>query len=62
MTLLMTAVLWPLLHYVLWVETDGREEIKWWNDYVKLNEKFCQKIVEIYKPGDLSKRLLLHGN
>jgi trehalose 6-phosphate synthase/phosphatase len=47
-------VLWPLLHYVLWQETDGREEIKWWKDYVTLNQKFAQKIVELYQPGDIS--------
>lgn len=47
-------VLWPLLHYVLWSETDGRQEITWWKDYVKLNQKFAQKIIEIYQPGDLS--------
>jgi len=52
------SVLWPLLHYVLWVETDGRQEIKWWDDYVKFNQKFCQKIVEIYKPGDISNATL----
>jgi trehalose-6-phosphate synthase len=50
----LTIVLWPLLHYVLWTETDGRQEIMWWQDYVKLNQKFAQKIIEIYQPGDIS--------
>ena len=48
------SVLWPLLHYVLWTETDGRQEKIWWDDYVKLNQKFAQKIIEIYQPGDIS--------
>jgi trehalose 6-phosphate synthase/phosphatase len=48
-----TLVLWPLLHYVLWTETDGRQEINWWNDYVKLNQKFADKIAEMYQPGDI---------
>jgi len=47
-------VLWPLLHYVLWNETDGREERAWWNEYVTLNKKFAEKIIELYKPGDIS--------
>ena len=47
-------VLWPLLHYVLWIETDGREEIEWWKDYVELNQRFAEKIVELYRPGDVS--------
>jgi trehalose 6-phosphate synthase/phosphatase len=46
-------VLWPLLHYVMWVESDGRQEIKWWNDYVKLNQKFARTIIDMYKPGDI---------
>ena len=50
----LTTVLWPLLHYVLWTETDGRQEIMWWKDYVNLNQKFAQKIIEIYQPGDIS--------
>jgi len=38
----------------MWNETDGRQEKLWWQDYVKLNQKFAQKIVELYKPGDIS--------
>ena len=47
-------MLWPLLHYVLWIETDAREEIEWWKDYVELNQRFAEKIVELYRPGDVS--------
>jgi trehalose 6-phosphate synthase/phosphatase len=38
----------------MWQETDGRQEKKWWLEYVKLNQKFALKIIEMYKPGDLS--------
>ncbi|KAK9471751.1 glycosyltransferase family 20-domain-containing protein [Dipodascopsis tothii] len=46
-------MLWPLLHYILGEPTDGREEKKWWQDYVRFNEAFADKICEIYQPGDL---------
>ncbi|CAG8438399.1 14011_t:CDS:10 [Ambispora leptoticha] len=47
-------VLWPLFHYMLWdVVTDGREERKNWDQYVKVNSRFVDKIVEIYQPGDI---------
>ncbi|CAI2173618.1 2604_t:CDS:10 [Funneliformis geosporum] len=47
-------VLWPLFHYILWdTATDGREEKTSWDQYVKVNKRFTDKIVEIYKPGDL---------
>jgi len=38
----------------MWQETDGRQEKKWWLEFVKLNQKFALKIIEMYKPGDLS--------
>lgn len=35
----------------------------WWKDYVKLNQKFAQKIIEIYQPGDISmSHLILFDN
>ncbi|CAG8626495.1 2126_t:CDS:2, partial [Funneliformis mosseae] len=47
-------VLWPLFHYILWdTATDGRVEKTSWDQYVKVNKRFTDKIVEIYKPGDL---------
>ncbi|KAF9416520.1 threalose-6-phosphate phosphatase [Podila epigama] len=47
-------VLWPLFHYVLWDKaTDGREERQNWEDYVFVNQKFADAIVEQYKTGDI---------
>ncbi|KAK7204526.1 glycosyltransferase family 20-domain-containing protein [Myxozyma melibiosi] len=46
-------VLWPLLHYILGEPSDGIEEKKSWLDYVKFNEAFADRIVEIYRPGDV---------
>lgn len=49
-------VLWPLFHYILWDEaTDGREERRNWEDYVFVNQKFADAIVEQYQTGDISK-------
>ncbi|CAG8583413.1 9842_t:CDS:10 [Ambispora gerdemannii] len=48
------SVLWPMFHYMLWDEvTDGREEGKNWDQYVQVNARFVDKIVEIYQPGDI---------
>ena len=49
-------VLWPLFHYLLWNETDGREEDIWWKDFVYMNELFAQRIIHLYKPGDIGKK------
>ncbi|CAJ0644305.1 9964_t:CDS:10 [Entrophospora sp. SA101] len=47
-------VLWPLFHYILWDSaTDGRIEAFNWTNYVKVNQRFTEKIMEIYRPGDL---------
>ncbi|KAG0083632.1 threalose-6-phosphate phosphatase [Podila epicladia] len=47
-------VLWPLFHYILWDEaTDGREEKRNWEDYVFVNQKFADAIVEQYRTGDI---------
>ncbi|KFH65384.1 alpha,alpha-trehalose-phosphate synthase (UDP-forming) [Podila verticillata NRRL 6337] len=47
-------VLWPLFHYILWDEaTDGREEKRNWDDYVFVNQKFADAIVEQYRTGDI---------
>jgi hypothetical protein len=52
-------VLWPMFHYILWdTATDGREETNNWTQYVKVNERFTDKIVELYKPGDIGNYLL----
>ncbi|CAG8548967.1 12250_t:CDS:10 [Acaulospora morrowiae] len=47
-------VLWPLFHYILWENaTDGREEKINWEQYLKVNSRFTDKICEVYQPGDL---------
>ncbi|KAG0224637.1 threalose-6-phosphate phosphatase [Actinomortierella wolfii] len=48
------SVLWPLFHYLLWDEaTDGRIEKKNWDDYVFVNQRFTDAIIEQYQPGDI---------
>ncbi|KAG5361658.1 Trehalose-phosphatase [Yarrowia sp. C11] len=46
-------ILWPILHYIQGEPTDGRDEKKWWSDYEDLNRKYCDKVLEIYKEGDI---------
>ena len=45
--------LYTLFHYKMSVPTDGRSERKWWADYCRLNQKSADRILEIYKPGDI---------
>ncbi|KAK6335355.1 threalose-6-phosphate phosphatase [Orbilia brochopaga] len=45
--------IWPTFHYLLREPTDGRKERAWWTDYIKFNQAFADKILEIYKPGDI---------
>ncbi|KAK9418235.1 hypothetical protein SUNI508_08196 [Seiridium unicorne] len=45
--------LYPLLHYKQHEPTDGRSERIQWADYYRANLKFANKIIEIYKPGDI---------
>ncbi|KAK3690209.1 glycosyltransferase family 20-domain-containing protein [Podospora appendiculata] len=45
--------LYPLFHYKLHEPTDGRAERIQWADYYRMNQKFANKILEIYKPGDI---------
>ncbi|KAJ6258920.1 Trehalose-phosphatase [Drechslerella dactyloides] len=45
--------IWPTFHYLLREPTDGRQERTWWTDYIKFNQAFADKILEIYKPGDI---------
>ena len=44
------ASLWPLLHYM---PTYSRFEESWFEAYQKVNEKFCQKILEISNKYDI---------
>ncbi len=41
--------LWPLFHYFpLYAEYEN----EFWQGYQIVNEQFCNKVLEIYKPGD----------
>ncbi|KZF21749.1 glycosyltransferase family 20 protein [Xylona heveae TC161] len=46
-------VLYTLFHYKQHEPTDGRAERKWWADYYRLNQMFADRIMQIYKPGDI---------
>lgn len=45
--------LYTLFHYKTPVPSDGRKERAQWADYYRMNQKFANKILEIYKPGDI---------
>jgi trehalose 6-phosphate synthase/phosphatase len=45
--------LYTLFHYKQHGPTDGRHERLEWADYYRMNQKFANKITEIYKPGDI---------
>lgn len=45
--------LYTLFHYKQHEPTDGRRERVQWADYFRMNQKFANKILEIYKPGDV---------
>ena len=48
-----SATLWPIFHYLVWENAEQCKEIlKDWNDYVKVNEAFAERILETYKVGD----------
>lgn len=45
--------LYTLFHYKQHEPTDGRAERIQWADYYRMNQKFANKILEVYKPGDI---------
>lgn len=45
--------LYTLFHYKQHEPTDGRAERVQWADYFRMNQKFANKILEVYKPGDI---------
>ena len=45
--------LYTLFHYRQHEPTDGRAERKWWADYYRMNQMFADRILEIYKLGDI---------
>ena len=49
--------LYPLFHYKQNEPADSRAARKWWADYYKMNKVFADRILEVYKPGDV---ILIH--
>ncbi|OHW97513.1 trehalose 6-phosphate synthase [Colletotrichum incanum] len=45
--------LYTLFHYKQHEPTDGRKERLQWADYYRMNQKFANRIIELYKPGDI---------
>ncbi|TDZ38425.1 Trehalose-phosphatase [Colletotrichum trifolii] len=45
--------LYTLFHYKQHEPTDGRKERIQWADYYRMNQKFANRIIELYKPGDV---------
>lgn len=45
--------LYPLFHYTQHEPNDGRREQARWADYAQMNATFADRIVQIYKPGDV---------
>ncbi|MCJ1319724.1 threalose-6-phosphate phosphatase [Xylographa vitiligo] len=45
--------IYTLFHYKQHEPTDGRAERRWWTDYCQMNQMFADRILEIYKPGDI---------
>lgn len=45
--------LYTLFHYKQHEPTNGRAERQSWADYYRMNQKFANRILEFYKPGDI---------
>ena len=45
--------LYTLFHYRQHAPDDGRAERRWWADYVKMNQLFAERILQVYQPGDI---------
>lgn len=47
--------LWPIFHYLVWENPmkQCKEILRDWTEYVKVNEAFAEKILEVYKAGDI---------
>ncbi|VVT49671.1 uncharacterized protein SAPINGB_P002385 [Magnusiomyces paraingens] len=46
-------IIWPILHYIQGEPTDGIQEQQWWRSYLAFNEAYANRIIDIYKPGDI---------
>lgn len=45
--------LYTLFHYKQHAPDNGRAERRWWADYVRMNQLFADRILEIYQAGDV---------
>jgi trehalose 6-phosphate synthase/phosphatase len=45
--------LYTLFHYRQHGPDDGRAERRWWADYVRMNQLFADRILQVYQPGDI---------
>ena len=45
--------LYTLFHYKQHEPTNGRKEREWWADYYRMNQLFAERIMKIYRPGDI---------
>lgn len=45
--------LYTLFHYRQHAPDDGRAEKRWWIDYVRMNQLFADRILEVYQTGDI---------
>ncbi|KAF7506640.1 hypothetical protein GJ744_011572 [Endocarpon pusillum] len=45
--------LYTLFHYRQHAPNDGRAERRWWIDYVRMNQLFADRILEVYRAGDI---------
>ena len=45
--------LYTMCHYKQQEPMDGTKEARWWADYCHLNQEFADRILQIYKPGDV---------
>ena len=50
-------ILWPTFHYQVHdVHKTKAYQSPAWKDYVAMNQAFADKIAEVYRKGDLSRR------
>ena len=45
--------LFTLFHYRVHAPDDGRAQKRWWKDYVRMNQLFADRILEVYQAGDI---------
>ncbi|RKP38157.1 glycosyltransferase family 20-domain-containing protein [Dimargaris cristalligena] len=46
--------LWPLLHYIPWDNVaDPKKDIRYWDDYLAVNQLYADEVVRHYRDGDV---------